>query len=433
MRRSHVLLAIATLMVCAAGFSTPNEAEDLGCTNAISQDVRELYAEYAALLRRGDIEALTALYSPDAILMGPAAQSIRLGRAEIATYYTAFLQRRPNVVALERTVRTDCDTLSDAGIEVLSVQPDPTNARLTSLTTRYSLSYGRFGDRWLIVHHHQEIIDPRPSLDAPVASAPPLRLVTGANPPSSTVVVPPSPYELPASPPVILSGQPQLVPTRIVATSIDREAIERLVMLARVSLPAPDVSIGYGFAYVAPRHVPAMVAPAMVAPAKISAGINPPTVVIPKAAFGLDAAAPTIPLPPVDTPVAANTEPQLTVVASAHVAIVLPPTPFALPTTPPPIETSRIASAPSPISATTPAAAAKTSANPAVAGFSQRAAPQPATAAPRAVAPAAALPKPAAVAAKPAPKPSVKAAAKEPAAKSGKFLRWDEKVPIFDE
>ncbi len=426
MRGSHFWLAAATVLVAVAGFSTPNEAEDRGCSSATSEEVRALYAGYADLLRQGDVEALTSLYSPDAILMGPGAASVRLGRAEIAGYYSSFLQRRPSVVPLERVVRTDCGLLGATGAEALSLSMDGRQTR--SFTTRFSLSYARFGERWLIVHHHQELQDGPPSLDLKPESASAARVVTGANPPASTpsITLPPPALQLPASGPVILTGQRPLVTEPVVA--IDHAALDQLMDLARQMIAKRDITI--------PRMA-------------YSLGLSAPTVEMPSTA-GADAeVVPSVPMLAAKLPV-----PQLAATKLPPIVIAVPAAQFTLPSPPPAIDVLRLAGE----AAVLPSAPSKqreiSAAKPAVAGFAQRAPASPVPASPVSTSPeprTAALPKPprhdlptkvkVEPRAKPEPptKPAAlvkalpKPAAKEPPVKTGRFLRWEDGVPIFDE
>ena len=187
MRLAVIAISLAVL---AAGLTlrpTHNGAEDRVCEHPTSSVVRALYQTWETALRAGDVEALTALYSPDAILMGPGASSIRLGRSEIAAYYTVFVRHAPAARVIERVVRTDCGAANDIGLETVTFGP-ATNDRGTP--ARYSLSYALSDQRWLIVHHHQEMLEPVAD-DGRVADTASARIVTGTNPTTASPSAPP--------------------------------------------------------------------------------------------------------------------------------------------------------------------------------------------------------------------------------------------------
>lgn len=394
MRATYIFLAAATGLAAAAWYSAPRVVEAPRCVLAPPQQVRALYDRYAAVLHRADAEALAALYSPDAVLMGPGDRRVRLGRAEIAAYYSEFLKHKPMAVLVDRNVQSDCAGLAETGTEILTLHPpavdDGKAVPNRSWLARYALSYRWFGDQWLIVHHHQELAG-YPA-DDPLAATVSSRetgeaaLVTSATVPAREDIALPGPtYRLPSSPPVILSAHRSLLPLAPEATAIDAAAIERM--------------------RAATRDLVASVAPSA-----------PVAVTVPRVAFSLGFGAPLVPPPEKSPEAPAAAAPASQPVQAADG--------YARQDAPSPEQSAHASPPPAPF-------------KPAVAGFTQRADPEPVPAEKTVVPPAAAAALPPVVQHAPAKAAAAKSrsrpATKDAAAKTGKFLGWVDQRPIWDD
>ncbi len=448
MRATQYLLMAAVALVGLVAHTTPNDAEDRRCAPATSQDAYGLYARYADLLRHGDAEAIAALYSPDAILMGPGAQTVRIGRSEIAEYYSALASRVPTVAPLERVVRTECGGLAVSGIEVLSFRS--MQGETVSQIARFSFTYESFDDRWLIVHHHQDVSRLNSEFDAPAAPVAPSEIVTGANPPQAqpstplspnpVIALPPSAYRLPASAPVILSATRPLLPLPEVATPVDVQTIDRSPVLvlspplhAKDDVDVPRTAFARGLgdpaivkpwikeAEVEPRArvyaAPLNSAPIAGALASVvlpvDLPVELPVINLPAAAFGLEPHPPNIEafLQPQKTN-PAQTIPALTVATTIGTVV------NGTTVTDPTVTGSTVTGS----TVTGQAATQQFDRQPA---YAPAALPPP-TAQPKAQ--RAEFKSNAAVRAR-----TAKNTLKEPPKKTGVFLRWDDRTPVFDD
>ena len=373
------------LAILAAGltlYPTRNGAEDHPCDHPSSADVRALYEQWETTLRGGDVEALTALYSPGAILMGPGATSIRIGRTEIAAYYTGFVSHAPTARIIERVVRTECGAANDLGLEAMTFAP---MAADQSIPARFSMSYVKSGSRWLIVHHHQEMLQTSTG-DIALSESAPASITTGTNPTPASAN-PRLQFSLP------LPRGPEPPP------AIDRVALDRLLALASphdVVVPRPAFALGHGTptleAVPAAARVLAMPIP------------RPVVVDVPRVPFALAAGPPMI----------ADLVPEAREAEQAwQVTIDIPPgrRPEVF------------------VHATPTVAPLKPTPKPAVAGFTQRL-PSPA---PPVIPSLQKAQPPVQAPAQARSTAVIKPAAPTPAARAGRFLRWDESVPVFDD
>ncbi len=99
-----------------------------------------------------DPARITALYDPEAMLSGTAAQKPITGAA-IAEYFRNAMQRPANRASLgEHQVRVYGDTAIDTGTYTFSEVRDGSVAAV--LPERYTLVYRNRGGKWLIVEHH---------------------------------------------------------------------------------------------------------------------------------------------------------------------------------------------------------------------------------------------------------------------------------------
>ncbi len=106
-----------------------------------------------------DPARITALYDPEAVLSGAAAQKPISGAA-IAEYFRNAMQRPANRASLgEHQVRVYGDTAIDTGSYTFSEVRDGSVAAV--LPERYTLVYRNRGGKWMIVEHHSSRIPAR--------------------------------------------------------------------------------------------------------------------------------------------------------------------------------------------------------------------------------------------------------------------------------
>jgi len=101
MRRGFAVLVVAMMMPPAAAFTVDTP----------KQIVERHIQAWIAAHDRSDVEALTALYAPDALLLPPFTQDPLIGTEAIRAYFNTLLLLPGNKLALESTNVVQADNL----------------------------------------------------------------------------------------------------------------------------------------------------------------------------------------------------------------------------------------------------------------------------------------------------------------------------------
>jgi len=108
-----------------------------------------------------DPEKVSSLYSDDAVLWGTAAPKIRMGRGAVREYFVGVAKAVPGIKVEfgEQHIRIYGNTAINSGYYTFSWVRD---GETKSLPARYSFTYVKDADRWLIVDHHSSALPSPP-------------------------------------------------------------------------------------------------------------------------------------------------------------------------------------------------------------------------------------------------------------------------------
>jgi uncharacterized protein (TIGR02246 family) len=145
--------------------ASPRAAEE--CDMPLKAEVAALFDRWNASLRTGDPRRVVANYAPNSILLPTVSNRARFTIAEKEDYFTHFLMKRPEGSIDDRLIEVDCNTATDAGLYTFRF------ADGTKVKARYSFSYKKIGNDWLITSHHSSAMPEQVATghDAPVAHA----------------------------------------------------------------------------------------------------------------------------------------------------------------------------------------------------------------------------------------------------------------------
>ena len=103
---------------------------------------------------KGDLDALMNLYDEDALMWGTSSSGIRKGAKAIRQYYAQLLKAFPRTrVSLQETnPRRYGDTGVNSGS--YTMRRTASDGRVGVTSARFTMTYVRRGDKWLIVDHH---------------------------------------------------------------------------------------------------------------------------------------------------------------------------------------------------------------------------------------------------------------------------------------
>ena len=150
MMRKYLRTALgAALVLILAHNAFAAESPD----EAVNAQVAAATAEWIATFNTRDPVRISALYAPDAILWGTVSKTIRTTPGEILEYFEESSAKRPNLRMFlgEYHVRLYGDLAINSGYYT---SRNPVEGEEVVIPMRFTFTYRREGDRWMIVNHH---------------------------------------------------------------------------------------------------------------------------------------------------------------------------------------------------------------------------------------------------------------------------------------
>jgi uncharacterized protein (TIGR02246 family) len=125
------------------------------------EDVTAATFAWGHALGEDDPDKVLPLYSDDAVLWGTLSPTVRADRATLRDYFVTAFKVLPGLkVAFgDQLVRVYGDTAINTGYYTFSYAKD---GETKTLPARYSFTYVKNSDRWLIVDHHSSAMPPAP-------------------------------------------------------------------------------------------------------------------------------------------------------------------------------------------------------------------------------------------------------------------------------
>ena len=123
-------------------------------------EVAAATSTWARALGDDDPDKVLPLYADDAVLWGTLSPTVRSDRSTVRDYFVAAFKVLPGLkVAFgDQLIRVyDCGTAVNTGYYTFFYVKD---GETKSLPARYSFTYVKRGDAWLIVDHHSSAIPP---------------------------------------------------------------------------------------------------------------------------------------------------------------------------------------------------------------------------------------------------------------------------------
>jgi uncharacterized protein (TIGR02246 family) len=153
MKARHRVLALTLLVLTAA-------ANAQGTAASATAQVEAATARWIDAFNRRDIDAIVALYAPDAVFFGTSSPVLRDKPALVREYFQGLTRLGAdarNAVG-EHRVQLLGNVALNSGYYTLTRQQD---GKQTASPARFTFVYQRRGGQWLIVAHHSSAL-PRP-------------------------------------------------------------------------------------------------------------------------------------------------------------------------------------------------------------------------------------------------------------------------------
>jgi uncharacterized protein (TIGR02246 family) len=144
-----VALSIVLLSFASSAFVEPKEvvaAATLAWGQALGED---------------DPEKVLPFYADDAVLWGTLSPTVRSDRAALRDYFVTAFKVLPSLKVSfgDQLIRVYGNTAVNTGYYTFSYAKD---GEIKSLPARYSFTYVKNGERWLIVDHHSSAMPSTP-------------------------------------------------------------------------------------------------------------------------------------------------------------------------------------------------------------------------------------------------------------------------------
>lgn len=141
------LLAFGLSLTAAVSFAQQNADE------SAAAEVAAATVEWITTFNTRDAARISALYAPDAILWGTVSKTIRTTPDEILEYFQDSSAKRPNLRMFlgEYHVRLFGDIATNSGYYT---SRNPVDGKEVVNPMRFTFTYRKQGDRWMIVNHH---------------------------------------------------------------------------------------------------------------------------------------------------------------------------------------------------------------------------------------------------------------------------------------
>jgi uncharacterized protein (TIGR02246 family) len=153
------MLAAGAMTLVAVGSLSPSNAlaRSMQCARASQDTIKVQFTRFNDSWETGDPDKVTALFSPDAVLLPTVSNKPRTTHPEIRDYFDHFLRSRPVAKLDTSTVRLSCNTATRVGTWTITLT-DPKTHKKSDVHARYSFVYKFDRGQWWIEHLHSSLM-----------------------------------------------------------------------------------------------------------------------------------------------------------------------------------------------------------------------------------------------------------------------------------
>ncbi len=151
MHKYRFVLALVLLTAFVAPAALADSKDDVG---GAAKKWTEVFAQ-------NNPDTIAALYAKDGVLWGTLSPTVRSDPAAVKAYFVAAFKALPQATVKfgDQLIRVYGNTAVNTGYYTFSYVKD---GETKSIPARYSFTYVKGGDDWLIVDHHSSAVPPPP-------------------------------------------------------------------------------------------------------------------------------------------------------------------------------------------------------------------------------------------------------------------------------
>jgi uncharacterized protein (TIGR02246 family) len=125
------------------------------------EDVAAATMTWAQTLGQNDPDTVVLLYAPDGVLWGTLSPTVRADRAALRDYFVTAFKALPGLKVTfgEQLIRVYGSTAVNTGDYTFSYSKD---GETKTLPARYSFTFVKEGENWMIVDHHSSAMPTPP-------------------------------------------------------------------------------------------------------------------------------------------------------------------------------------------------------------------------------------------------------------------------------
>jgi uncharacterized protein (TIGR02246 family) len=149
--------ATVAALALLAGPALAKAPKSQRCAAVTTAQVEALFTQFNAAWATKDPAKVTALFSPDAVLLATVSNTPRTNLTEIQDYFVGFLKSAPVGTIDSSTIKIGCNTVSRLGTWTVRLTDAATGA-VTNVKARYSFIYSLENGVWKIEHLHSSMM-----------------------------------------------------------------------------------------------------------------------------------------------------------------------------------------------------------------------------------------------------------------------------------
>lgn len=159
MRSSPNVAGAAALLLGVVGVSFASSA-----LAGPKEEVAAATLAWGLALAEHNPEKVAQLYAQDAVLWGTLSPTLRSGRMALRDYFVAAFKAAPDLKVSfgDQLIRVYGNAAVNTGYYTFSLAKGGKGGEAKSFPARYSFTYVKQGEGWLIVDHHSSALPSTP-------------------------------------------------------------------------------------------------------------------------------------------------------------------------------------------------------------------------------------------------------------------------------